>query len=75
MPQVIFICAVSRSDPYHDFDGKIGIWRVLRHEGGAEDHREAREGGKYEFDVTIDADWYQTFSTEVLISETNKKMV
>ena len=28
IPKVMFLSAISRLDPAHNFDGKIGIWRV-----------------------------------------------
>lgn len=71
---MVFICAVTRPDPEHDFDGRIGIGRVcvIR-----EAHRTApihQRGEGYEVDINIDSEWCQNWYVNGLLSAVKEKM-
>ncbi|CAM9347038.1 unnamed protein product [Sphacelaria rigidula] len=53
------IVATARPDPTHDFDGKIGIWRICVIKTAERSSKRRKRGEEYEFDCTIDAEWYE----------------
>lgn len=67
VPKVMFVSAVSRPDPSHDFDGKIGIRRVCVIQRAQQSTAHCEMGDEYEFDVIIDNDWYQEWYTADLL--------
>lgn len=56
--KAIFIVANVRPDPDRNFDGKIGIWRVCVLKTAQQSSKKRIRREEYEFDVTIDAEWY-----------------
>ena len=51
IPKVMFIVANARPDPSHQFDGKIGIWRISKEKVAERAGRYHEKGEKYEADV------------------------
>ncbi|CAN0403747.1 unnamed protein product [Scytosiphon promiscuus] len=45
IPEIMIIVTNGRPDPSHDFDGKIGIWRIFVMATAQGDHGEEEEGG------------------------------
>ena len=74
IPKVMFICAVSRPDPDHDFDGKIGIWRVCHLQEVKRATKNRRRGKIYEVDTTVDAAWYESWYINNLLPAIKEKM-
>ena len=74
VPKVMFICAVSRPDPDHNFDGKIGIWRVSKVKEAERNSKGHERGGFYEVDCTADAEWYGNWYTDVFLPAVREKM-
>ncbi|CAM9958418.1 unnamed protein product, partial [Sphacelaria rigidula] len=48
------IVANARPDPSHNFDGKIGIWRICVLKTAERSSKRRKRGEEYEFDCTID---------------------
>ena len=57
LPKIMAIVANARPDPSHDFDGKIGIWRICIMKTAKRSSKRRKRGEEYEFDCTIDAEW------------------
>ena len=57
LPKIMVIVANARPDPSHDFDGKIGIWRICIMKTAERSSKRRKRGEEYEFDCTIDAEW------------------
>ena len=57
LPKIMVIVANSRPDPSHNFDGKIGIWRICVMKTAERSSKKRKRGEEYEFDCTIDAEW------------------
>ena len=68
------IAANARPDPSHDFDGKIGIWRICVIKTAQRSSKRRERGEEYEFDCTIDAEWYKDWYIDVLLPAIKKKM-
>ena len=54
---IMVIVANARPDPSHDFDGKIGTWRICIMKTAERSSKRRKRGEEYEFDCTIDAEW------------------
>ena len=54
VPKIMIIVANARPDPTHNFDGKIGIWRICVMKTAQRSSKRRKEGDEYEFDCTID---------------------
>ncbi|CAB1098721.1 unnamed protein product [Ectocarpus sp. CCAP 1310/34] len=97
LPKIMVIVANARPDPAHDFDGKIGIWRICVIETAQRSSKKStsstapstRSGWRepphgrnrpaivqeeYEFDCTIDAEWYKDWYIDVLLPAIKEKM-
>ena len=59
VPEIMIVVANARPDPTHTFDGKIGIWRICVMKTAQRSSKRRKEGDEYEFDCTIDAEWYK----------------
>ena len=59
VPKIMIGVANARPDPTHNFDGKIGIWRICIMKTAQRSSKKRKEGDEYEFDCTIDAEWYK----------------
>ncbi|CAN0061435.1 unnamed protein product, partial [Laminaria digitata] len=66
VPKTMVIVANAWPDPSHDFNRKIGIWRICVLKT-AERTSKRKRGEEYEFDCTIDADWCKTWYIDVLL--------
>ncbi|CAN0111437.1 unnamed protein product [Pylaiella littoralis] len=74
LPKIMVIVANARPDPAHNFDGKIGIWRICVIKTAQRSSKRRKRGEEYEFDCTIDAEWYKDWYIDVLLPEIKKKM-
>ncbi|CAN0371463.1 unnamed protein product [Pylaiella littoralis] len=74
LPKIMVIVANARPDPAHNFDGKIGIRRICVIKTAQRASERRKRGEEYEFDCTIDAEWYKDWYIDVLLPEINKKM-
>ncbi|CAN0400133.1 unnamed protein product, partial [Pylaiella littoralis] len=74
LPKIMIIVANARPDPAHDFDGKIGIWRICVIETAQRSSKRRKRGEEYEFDVTIDAEWYKDWYIDEFLPAIKKKM-
>jgi len=63
LPKIMVIVANARPDPTHNFDGKIGIWRICVIKTAQRSSKRRKRGEEYEFDCTIDAEWYKDFQS------------
>ena len=70
----MIIVANARPDPTHNFDGKIGIWRICVMQTAQRSSKRRKEGNEYEFDYTIDAEWYKDWYIEKLLPAIKTKM-
>ncbi|CAM9790622.1 unnamed protein product [Sphacelaria rigidula] len=61
------IVANARPDASHNFDGKIGIWRICVLKTAERSSKGRKRGEEYEFDCTIDAGWYKTWYIDELL--------
>ena len=68
------IVANARPDPTHNFDGKIGIWRICVMKTAQRSSKRRKEGDEYEFDCTIDVEWYKDWYIEKLLPAIKTKM-
>ncbi|CAM9787782.1 unnamed protein product, partial [Sphacelaria rigidula] len=68
------IVANARPDPSHNFDGKIGIWRICVLKTAARSSKRRKRGEEYEFDCTIDAEWYKTWYIDEYLPAIKLKM-
>ncbi|CAM9506149.1 unnamed protein product, partial [Sphacelaria rigidula] len=59
LPKIVVIVANARPDPTHDFDGKTSIWCICVVKTAERSSKRRKRGGEYEFDCTIDAEWYK----------------
>ena len=57
LPKIAVIVANVRPDLSHDFDRKIGIWRICIMKTAERSSKRRKRGEEYEFDCTIDAEW------------------
>ncbi len=55
IPKVMFIVADSGPDPDHDFDGKLGIWRVSKPKTAQKRSKQHGKEETYSVDTTLDA--------------------
>lgn len=74
LPKIMVIVANARPDPSHDFDGKIGIWRICVMKTAERSSKGRKRGEEYEFDCTIDAEWYKTWYIDELLPAIKRKM-
>ena len=74
LPKIMVIVANARPDPSHNFDGTIGIWRICVMKTAERSSKKRKRGEEYEFDCTIDADWYKDWYIDELLPEIKKKM-
>ena len=74
VPKIMIIVANDRSDPTHNFDGKIGIWRICVMKTAQRSSKRRKEGDEYEFDCTIDGEWYKDWYIEKLLPAIKTKM-
>ena len=76
VPKITIIVANARPDPTHNFDGKIGIWRiyVMKTAQRSSKSKRRKAGDEYEFDCAIDAKWYQDWYIEKLLPAIKTKM-
>ncbi|CAN0047978.1 unnamed protein product, partial [Sphacelaria rigidula] len=71
LSKIMVIVANVRPDPSHNFDGKIGIWRIFVLKTA---ERSSKRGEEYEFECTIDAEWYKTWYIDELLPAIKLKM-
>ncbi|CAM9741400.1 unnamed protein product, partial [Sphacelaria rigidula] len=74
LPKIMVIVANARPDPSHNFDGKIGIWRICVLKTAKRSSKRRKRGEEYEFDCTIDAEWYKTWYIDELLPAIKLKM-
>ncbi|CAM9362117.1 unnamed protein product, partial [Laminaria digitata] len=74
LPKIMIIVANARPDPAHNFDGKIGIWRICVLKTAERSSKRRKRGEEYEVDCTIDAEWYKTWYIEELLPAIKLKM-
>ncbi|CAM9813318.1 unnamed protein product, partial [Pylaiella littoralis] len=74
IPKIMIIVANARPDPSHDFDGKIGIWRICVVKTDQRTTAKRKRGDQYDFVCTIDAEWYKDWYIDQLLSAIKKKM-
>ncbi|CAN0188679.1 unnamed protein product, partial [Laminaria digitata] len=74
LPKIMIIVANARPDPTHNFDGKIGIWRICVMKTAERSSKKRKRGEEYEFDCTIDAEWYKDWYINELLPAIKKKM-
>ena len=74
VPKIMIIVANARPDPTHNFDGKIGIWRICVMKTAQRSSKRRKEGDEYEFDCTIDAEWHKNWYIEKLLPAIKTKM-
>jgi hypothetical protein len=74
IPKVMAIVANARPDPNHEFDGKIGIWRICSEKVAEKSSRHHQKGDRYQVDVTIDSAWYRGWYLDCLLPAIKQKM-
>ncbi|CAN0505402.1 unnamed protein product, partial [Laminaria digitata] len=74
LPKIMVVTANARPDPSHNFDGKIGIWRICVIKTAQRSSKRRKRGEEYEFDCTIDAEWYKDWYIDELLPAIKKKM-
>jgi len=72
IPKVMFLAAVARPDPDHNFNGKIMLRRVCEDRIAERTSRNHNRGDIYQHDCTITADLYRTFMCEIIAEVKNK---
>ncbi|CAN0351880.1 unnamed protein product, partial [Laminaria digitata] len=74
LPKIMVIVANARPDPSHNFDGKIGIWRISILKTAERSSKWKKRGEEYEFYCTIDAEWYKDWYMDELLPAIKLKM-
>ena len=74
VPKIMIIVVNVRPDPTHNFDGKIGIWRICVMKTAQRSSKRRKEADEYEFDCTIDAEWHKNWYIEKLLPAIKTKM-
>ena len=73
IPKIMFLTALARPRPEHNFDGKIGIWRVEEEVICQKSNRYHRQGDAYVHDCTMNSALYKIFMMKVF-KAVKKKM-
>lgn len=68
----MLIVADARPGPDRNFDGKISIWRVCLLKTARCSSKKYVKGEEYDFDVTIDAEWYAVWYIQKLLPAIKK---
>ncbi|CAM9592210.1 unnamed protein product, partial [Sphacelaria rigidula] len=74
LPKIMVIVANARPHPSHNFDGKIGTCRICVLKTAERSSKRRKRGEEYEFDCTIDAEWYKTWYNDELLPAIKLKM-
>ncbi|CAM9781632.1 unnamed protein product, partial [Sphacelaria rigidula] len=74
LPKTMVIVANARPDPTHDFDSKIGLWRICVMKTAERSSKRRKRGEEYQFDCTIDAEWYKEWYINQLLPTIKKTM-
>lgn len=74
LPKIMAIVANTRPDPSHNLDRKIGIWRICILKTAERSSKKRKRREQYEFDCTINSEWYKTWYINGLLPGIKTKM-
>eukprot|EP00959_Pyramimonas_sp_CCMP1952_P266313 5567785-Pyramimonas_sp.AAC.1 len=74
IPKVMFLSAIAKPRPEHNFDGLIGIWRVAEPYSAKKDSKYHDRGDVYDKDCTMDTVFYRKLMTKKVFPAIRRKM-
>jgi hypothetical protein len=74
IPKVLVLSAIARPDPLHNFDGKIGIWRVSETCVAKNNSKNRAKGTTYEKTVSMNAEIFRKMMQNKVIPAIREKM-